>query len=295
MKTKKWTCLMGLLVMILLFSGCQNNEPPKFDLESYPKVDGSTVTIPLSEAVAAKLTGQTLEEVRPYVHHNKTHEAYVNLINGEVDLIFVTAPSEEELALAKENNVELELIPIVSEGFVFLTHKENPVDSLTQSQIRDIYSGNIINWNEVGGSDTEIIAYQRPVNSGSQTGFLDMVMNGETPVDPPQEKIVAEMGMLIDAVANYENTASAIGYSYYYFVVDMWGNDAVKLLSVDGVYPDAETITSGKYPYTTAYYAVMRKDTPKDSDVRKIVSWILSEEGQELMEESGYVKVRKDK
>ena len=295
MKMKKRTGLMALLVIIILLSGCQKNEPPKFDLESYPKVDGSTVTIPLSEAVAAKLTEQTLEEVRPYIHHNKTHEAYVNLINGEVDLIFVTAPSEEELALAKENNVELELIPIVSEGFVFLTHKENPVDTLTQSQIRDIYSGKILNWQDVGGSDTEIIAYQRPVNSGSQTGFLDMVMNGETPVDPPQEKIVAEMGMLIDAVANYENTASAIGYSYYYFVVDMWGNDAVKLLSVDGIYPDAETITSGKYPYTTAYYAVMRKDTPKDSDVRKIVSWILSEEGQELMEESGYVKVHKDK
>ncbi len=123
MKMKKWHGLMGVLVMILLFSGCQKNEPPKFDLETYPKVDGSTVTIPLSEAVASKLTGKSLEEVRPYIHHNKTHEAYVNLINGEVNLIFVTGPSEEELALAKENDVELELIPIVSEGFVFLTPK----------------------------------------------------------------------------------------------------------------------------------------------------------------------------
>jgi len=100
------------------------------------------------------------------------------------------------------------------------------------------------------------------------------------------------MGELIDAVASYQNEPDAIGYSYYYFVVDMWGNDKVRLLEVDGVYPDKDTISSGKYPVRTAYYAVLRENEPKDSPVRKVLAWILSDAGQELAEGAGYVKVK---
>ena len=279
-----------LLFATLLLAGCQK-EPLRLTMDEYPSVDGSTVTIPLSEAVAATLTNQTIEEVRPYILHNKTHQAYLNLIDKKVDLIFVTGPSAEELELAKEADIELEIIPIVSEGFVFLTHADNPVKNITSQNLKDIYSGKITNWSELGGDDVAIIPYQRPVNSGSQTGFLDMVMQGETPMEAPEEQIIAEMGMLIDAVATYKNTSAALGYSYYYFVVDMWGNENVKLLEVDGVYPDNASISSGDYPYTTAYYAVMRKDMPVDSSARKVVDFILSEDGQALMEENGYVKI----
>lgn len=285
----KKTLIISLMALVMLLSGC-TPKPPEFTMETYPRVDGSTVTIPLSEAVAAKLTKQTVDEVRPYILHNKTHQAYVNLIEGSKDLIFVTSPSEEELNLAAEKYVELEVIPIVSEAFVFLTHKDNPVKGLSVDQIKSIYEGKITNWSEVGGPNEAIKAFQRPVNSGSQTGFLELVMKGATPMEPPKEQIIAEMGMLIDVVASYENKMASIGYSYYYFVVDMWGNEAVKLLEVDGVYPDAESISSKAYPLTTAYYAVIRKDSPKDSPERRVIEYILSEEGQQLMEESGYVK-----
>lgn len=281
-----------LMALIVLLSGC-SSKTPTFTMETYPRVDGSTVTIPLSEAVAATLTNQTVEAVRPYVLHNKTHQAYVNLIDKKVDLIFVTGPSEDELMLAANKNIELEVIPIVSEAFVFLTHKENPVKNLSLDQIKAIYEGKIVNWSTLGGPDEPIVAFQRPVNSGSQTGFLEMVMKGAAPMEPPKERIIAEMGMLIDAVASYENKTASIGYSYYYFVVDMWGNESVKLLEVDGVYPEAESIASKSYPLTTAYYAVIRKDSPKDSPERQVVEYILSEKGQKLMEESGYVKIGK--
>jgi phosphate transport system substrate-binding protein len=290
---KKYTILsLCLFSCLLALSGCQKTAP-KFTIETYPKVDGSTVTIPLSEAVAATLTQHTIEAVRPYIMHYKTHQAYLNLIEKEAELIFVTAPSEEELALAEAEGVAFEIVPIVSEAFVFLTHVDNPVKGLTGQNIQDIYTGKVTRWNELGGIDEAIIPYQRPVNSGSQTGFLDLVMKGLTPMQAPKELVTAEMGQLIDAVANYENSASALGYSYFYFVEDMWGNDNVKLLEVDGVYPDHETISSGEYPFTTAYYAVIREDSPKDSGARQIIEWILSEDGQALMEESGYVKIKK--
>lgn len=283
--------LMTLFVFSLSACTPAKTAMPSFTLTSFPTIDGSTVTIPMDEALMAKLTGKTIEEVRPYVLHNKTHEAYVNLINKTADLILVTSPSEEELALAQQNNVELEVIPIVSEGFIFLTHRDNPVSSLTLAQIIDIYSGKITNWKTLGGKDEPITAYQRPVNSGSQTGFLELVMKDVEPMTPPTTWIYAGMGELIEAVADYDNAPDALGYSYFYFVTDMWSNDQVKLMKVDGIMPDKTTIANKTYPIRTAYYAVFRKEEPKNSDVRKIVTWILSQDGQQLMEESGYVKL----
>ncbi|MDK9712070.1 PstS family phosphate ABC transporter substrate-binding protein [Acidaminobacter sp.] len=269
-----------------------SDDAPSFTPETYPRVDGSTVTIPLSEALAARMMDMSMEEVRPYILHNKTHQAYVNLIEKKTDLIFVTAPSEEELALAKGAGVEFEIIPVVSEAFVFLVNADNPIAGLTPAELQNIYTGKMTNWSEVGGKDLDIIPYQRPVNSGSQTGFLDMVMPGLTPMDPPMEQVVAEMGMLIDAVASFENGEGAIGYSYYYFVMDMWGAENIKLIEVDGTAPTPESITSGTYPFTTAYYAIMRRDEPEESPARQVVSWLLSDEGQTLAEETGYVRVK---
>lgn len=291
-----WSLLItGLLIFTGVLSACAPAQvkPPELTLETYPKVDGSTVTIPLSEALAAKLTGASPEDVRMQIKHNRTHGAYVNLIHGDADLIFVTAPSEGELALAEEKGVELEVIPIVSEAFVFLVNANNPVKGVTHAQLQDIYTGDIDNWKAVGGEDLAIIPYQRPVNSGSQTGFLELVMQDKVPMAAPMAQVPAEMGMLIDVVAAYDNGPAGIGYSYYYFVTDMWQNADVKLLEVDGVYPDPEHIASGAYPFKTAYYAVMRKDLPEDAPERRVVDWILSEDGQQLMEDSGYVKIGK--
>lgn len=156
--SKKTASLGLVLVMLLSMAGCgrqpaeQGNaaQAPEAPVkaasltmkpEAYPRVDGSTVTIPLSEAVASAVMHLPLEEARQYVLHNKTHQAYLNLVDGTADIIFVTSPSEEELAYAAEKGVELTVTPVVSEGFVFLVNKANPVDSLTLEQIRDIYAG----------------------------------------------------------------------------------------------------------------------------------------------------------
>lgn len=307
---KKIVALFLTLILVLgLFGGCQrkttqdsnengkNSGEPKIQLkftpEEYPKVDGSTATIPLSEAFGAFVMNLSLEDARQYIKHNTTHDAYINLIDKKADIIFVTSPSKEELAYAKEKGVKLEVVPIVSEGFVFLTSKDNPVKDLSFKEIKEIYAGKITNWKEVGGKDLAIKAYQRPENSGSQTGMLDLVIGPDKIMAPPMEQIVAEMGALIDAVAAYDNEANAIGYSYYYFVTDMWNNKDVKLLAVDGIYPDPKTIRDGSYPIKTAYYAVLRKEEPKNSNARKLLAWILSEKGQQIAEEAGYVKLGK--
>jgi phosphate transport system substrate-binding protein len=216
----------------------------------------------------------------------------MNLIDGYADIIFVTPPSDDELAYAKEQGVELDLIPMLHDGFVFFVNAKNPVAGLRLDQIKDIYSGKLKNWKDAGGADAEIRAFQRPENSGSQTGMLELVMKGTPLEEAPSEKVFTEMGGIVDAVAAYENAESAIGYSYYYYTRNMWGDSQIKYVKIDGVTPDAAGIADGSYPLVSTTYMVLRKDAPADGAARKLADWILSDEGKAVAEGAGYVPIR---
>lgn len=270
---------------------------PIFTLENYPKVDASLATQPLTDAFIKDFTGEN-EISEEYLDYTNTHPGYIRLIDGDVDLIVVTEPSEEELKYAEENNVELEVIPVVREGFVFYVNAENPVDGLTVEEIQDIYTGEITNWKDIGGNDEEIRAFQRPENSGSQTGMLSLVMKNKKLMEPPKENLIETMFAIIDLVSDYDNGLNSIGYSYYYYATTMFDTidssvaDKIKLLEVNGIAPNNETIKSEEYPLETAYYIVFRKDEPEDSDVRKLAEAMLSTRGQKVAEEAGYVGVK---
>lgn len=270
---------------------------PIFTLENYPKVDASLATQPLTTALIKNFIGE--EEISDErLDYTNTHPGYIRLIDGDVDLLVVTEPSEEELEYAKNNNVELEVIPVVREGFVFYVNESNPVDNLSLEQIQDIYSGKITNWSGVGGNDEEIRAFQRPENSGSQTGMLSLVMKDKELMTPPKEDLIDSMFAIINLVSDYDNGINSIGYSYYYYATTMFEtidksiSDRIKLLSVNGISPNNETIKKEEYPLETAYYIVIRKDEPENSDTRKLVDAMLSERGQAVAEEVGYVGVK---
>ena len=205
-------------------------------------------------------------------------------------MILVTYPSEDEQQLAKDNDVELEIVPIVKEAFVFFVNKENSVENLTLNQIQNIYSGKIKNWKDVGGANAAISAYQRPENSGSQTGMLNLVMKDIKMMEPETETIAQSMADIIDVISDYENKETAIGYSYYYYATTMYTSDKMKLLSVDGIKPTYDNIKTGLYGIQTAYYAVIRKDEPEGSDTRKLLNAMMSERGQNVAREAGYVQ-----
>lgn len=265
----------------------QENEA-LFSEETYPKIDGSTATLPLAEAFKANFTEIDIEDVE--ITHSKTHNAYVNLINGDVDLILVTYPSKEEQQLAKDNEVELEIVPIVKEAFVFFVNKNNPVDNLTLNQIQNIYSGKIKNWKDVGGSNNKIVAFQRPENSGSQTGMLELVMKNIKMMEPTTETISQSMADIVDVISDYDNRETAIGYSYYYYASTMYTSDTIKLLSVNGIQPTYDNIKTGLYDIQTAYYAVIRKNEDENSNTRKLLNAMISERGQKVAREAGYVQ-----
>lgn len=273
----------------------QISTDPIYTKESLPRIDASLATQPLVSAAVKNFTGEEISDEE--LEYSNTHPGYVKLIDGEKDIIVVTEPSEEELEYAKENGVELEVIPVVKEGFVFYVNGKNTVDSLTLEQIQDIYSGKITNWSEVGGEDEKIIPYQRPVNSGSQTGILSLVMKDKKLMDPVNN-IISTMEGIISAVADYKDGKGSIGYSYYYYatamhnLIDENSENGIKLLGVNGVVPSYDTIKDDSYPIKTNYYIVLRKDEPQDSQARKFANDLLSARGQLVAKEAGYVPVK---
>jgi len=261
----------------LNFSGCR----------LWAKMDGSTATIPLTAAMHKFWDGEGDLPV-----HNTTSEAYIRLIDKKADLIFVTHPSEDEMQMANDAGVELEVIPVVKDALVFLINAGNPVDNITLSQLRDIYTGKITNWSGLGGDDEDIIPCQRTENSGSQTLLLKLVMDGTAPMTPPSEWISASMGELVEVVSGYSNENNALGYSMFYYVNNMYGNSRFKLLAVEGVKPSRAAIAGGEYPLEDYYYAVIRKDSPSDSVERKLIDWLLTDEGQAVAVRAGYIPLR---
>lgn len=186
--------------------------------------------------------------------------------------------------LAKSRGVELKLTPIGKEAFVFFVNSRNTVNGLTTAQIQDIYSGKITNWKELGGKNAKIRAFQRPENSGSQT-MLQKLMKDKNLMTPPREDVVSGMGGIIERTASYRNYKNAIGYSFLFFATEMIKNNEIKLLEVDGIKPDRDTIASGKYPLASDFYAVTaNSDNP---NVDRFIEWILSEQGQYLVEKTG--------
>ncbi len=265
-------------------------EPSTLKIEdNLPIIDGATALYPIYAAFAKAVYPE-----KDYYQHdsevmsNRTGEAYENLINGRVDIIFVLAPSEQQLTKAERLGKELKLTPIGKEAFVFFVNDKNPVRSLTEDEIKGIYSGAITNWKEIGGKNKAIRAFQRPQDSGSQTALQHFM--GDVPImDPPVEDIASLMGTIIDQVSDYKNYNNAIGYTFRYYSTEMTNNNRIRLLAVDGVEPTKDTIRSGDYPITNELYAVTAgSDNPH---VDEFIEWILSKQGQEIVERSGYVSI----
>ncbi len=208
------------------------------------------------------------------MQYQNSLRGYTALVDGKTDVFFSAAPSEAQKQYAAEQGVELTYVPIGLEAFVFFVNENNPVNDLSAEQIRCIYEGTYQNWSQVGGKDRLINIITRPEGSGSQSAmnaFMGRRQIGRKPL--------------------LAITGASIGYSFRYYLDGIVDNKAVKMLSLNGVYPDKENIQNGSYPLVTEFYAVYRTDN-KNENVPLLIDWILSEEGQSVIEESGYVRIK---
>lgn len=269
----------------LVFSGESG-----YKTNELPRLNGAYALYPIYAAMAQGMYPDATAAHSQYVTTDGSDVIYKELLKGERDLIFALAPSKKQAEEAEAAGVKYELTPFCMDAFVFFVNAENPVDKLTTEQIRGIYSGKITDWKEVGAPEsTKIIPFQRNEGSGSQTTLQKLM--GDTPIMPPlKEDRLGGMGEIINDTANYRNYKAALGFSFRYYATELLKNDQIKLLSIDGVAPTVENIRNGTYPLVATAYMVT-KDSPRPANVRRIVDFMLSPEGQKLVEETGYVPV----
>jgi phosphate transport system substrate-binding protein len=260
-----------------------------FALAGMPRIDGSTANIPLISLVIQRLTGVPSAIADNAVETNGTPQAYLNLASEAADLLIVYEADEATKKSLAEQDAKFEYYPIGRDALVFFTNSSNPVTSLTTAQYKDIYTGKLTNWKQVGGKKAKIVGYQRPEASGSQALFRKFVVGTAKLAKAPADQISGEMGEIIDGVASYANTGNALGYSVYYYLANMYAVDGIKMLAVGGVQPSTQSLTDGTYPYTNDFYAVIRSDAPADSPARKVLAWLLSEDGRKAVADAGYV------
>ncbi len=286
----------------------------QLSVKNYPRVDGSTSAYPLQITLACQildvpciwLDGDFFSTTRSIVPdpafegssdrveriynlwHSGTHGSYMNLIEGNADFIIVARPpSEDELLAAEQVDLHLELKPIALDAFVFVLNGENPVDDISLDNLRNVYTGEITEWRQLGGSLDEIHTYQRNRNSGSQELMESLVMRGAPIIESPD--------MILDSMMGPINALSddplGIGYSVYFYAAFIFPLERVKMIAIDGVHPTFENIADRSYPLTTEVYAVIRGDAPQESAARLLLDWLQTAEGQAAVAESGYVAI----
>lgn len=258
--------------------------------EKLPILDGAAAVFPVYSAFVNETYPNTTKLNDGVFEYNNTVRGYSLLAQKKTDIFFGGYPSEEQIDFARENNTEFVYTEIAKEAFVFFVHKDNPVENLTQEQVKKIYSGEITNWKEVGGNDEDIVAFQRNEGSGSQSRLKRFM--ADTPImEAPTEQVNEFMVGIIDKVSDYKNKTNSIGFSFRYYMEEIIKNPNVKILKIDGIEPNIENIREEKYPITGPLYAVTYKDN-NNENVQKLLDWILSKEGQEIIEKTGYAGIK---
>lgn len=258
--------------------------------ENLPRIDGAAALFPVYSAFVNAVYPNTTKLHDGIFEYNNTPDGYRLLAEKETDIFIGVYPSDEQRAYAEENKTTFEYTPIGTEAFVFFVHKDNPITNLTTEQIKDIYSGKITNWKDVGGKNEKIAAFQRNEGSGSQS-MLKRFM-GDTPItDAPTEMVNDLMAGIIEQVADYKSKTNSIGFSFRYYVEGIIKNPDIKMISIDGIAPTSENIRNGSYPILTPIYAVTYKEN-QNGNVDKLLEWILSDEGQYIINETGYVGIK---
>ena len=243
-----------------------------------PKIDGAAALVPVfnsfvysiypEESVKYENGDFTSDSALQY--HN-TRGAYKGIVDGDVDIIFCAKPNDEQIKYGTDKGVELELTPIGREAFVFLVNKNNPVDNLSMQELKDIFTGKITNWKDVGGASRPINVVQRNKGSGSQTSL---------------EKLIGE-----EIASNFFGPlGGSIGFSFRFYVEELTKHGHIKMLSLNDVYPSRENVQNNSYPIVSNFYAVTRKGET-NPNVQKVLDFVLGPTGQEIIDEVGYVSL----
>jgi phosphate transport system substrate-binding protein len=244
-------------------------------------IDGSTTVGPIAKAFAEYFMAAN-PDVNITVSESGSGNGAKSLVNSVCDVAAMSRPmKDKEFLAAAEKGIQPVAHVVALDGLPILVHPKNPVAGLTIEQIRKIYTGEITNWKDVGGPDMEIVVITRDTNSGTYETFENLVMDKQKISD--KAEYVGSNGAIRQRV---QSTPSAIGYAGLGFV-----DKTVKALNVNGVYPSAATVRTGEYAIARPLFMYTNGYPKLGSPVYQFVTLHLSEDGQEMVEEIGFIPV----
>ncbi len=253
----------------------------------------STITIKGSDTLVR--LGQRWAEA--YMKHNPGSVIQVSgggsgtgiaaLINGTTDICEASRDmKEKEHRLAERNGVEPFRVSVALDGIAVFLHESNPLNDLSIAQLKGIYTGAITNWEEVGGKDEMIILYSRENNSGTYVFFKEHVLDQEDYADRTQT--LPGTAAVVNAVSKDK---AGIGYGGLAWAAGVKFCGVKADDTTAAVLPTAETVSDGSYPISRELYWFF--NGKPEGEMKKLLNWCLSEEGQKLAEEVGYVPLSK--
>lgn len=211
------------------------------------------------------------------------------LLNNATDICEASRDMKsKEYELAKEKGLTPYRVSVALDGIAVFLNEVNPVKELTLAQLKAIYTGAITNWQEVGGPDAQIILYGRENNSGTYAFFKEHVLEEEDYSDYTQT--LPGTAAVVNAVSKDKN---AIGYGGIAWATGVKDAAVKKTDDSPAILPTVETVSNGTYPISRDLYWFF--NGKPDGELKKLVNWALSEEGQKLAAEMDYVPLPADR
>ena len=280
---KMITIVAALTLMTGALVGCgaggssadKNAESKKADSSQTVATDGSTSM----EKVIGYLSEAYMEEhgdIKVTYNPTGSSSGIQAVAEGRCDIGLASRDLKEE------ETEDLQGTVVAIDGIGIIIHPDNPVTDLTIEQIGMIYSGEITNWKEVGGSDAAIVCIGREAASGTRDGFEEVTNTKD------KCKYSQELTSTGDVVQTVSGNPNAIGYASVASV-----NDTVKMVSVEGVSPTTETIQDGEYKVQRNFVLVTKKDTPLSGAAQEFFDFATSSQADSLITEAGAVPVKR--
>ncbi len=210
------------------------------------------------------------------------------LLNGSTDICEASRDmKEKEYKLAREKGLEPYRVSVALDGIAVFLNEGNPVHNLTFQQLKDIYTGVITNWKDVGGEDARIILYGRENNSGTYAFFKEHVLNKED--YSPYTQTLPGTAAVVNAVAKDK---AGIGYGGIAWAKGVKYAAVARTADDKPILPSVESVSSGEYPISRdLYWFFNGKPT---GQLKKLLNWALSPEGQKIAAEIDYVPLSKE-
>ena len=275
--------LLLLPLVILAFSGC-----PASKQNAEPVVAGKVVikgSNTIGEELAPKLISAYTKDhpqVSIELESKGTGTGFAALFAGQSDLASASrVVSNEELGKAHSSGIDFNIYTLCSYSVAVVLNGANTVTNLSRDQVRDLFTGVVQNWKDVGGPDAPVHLYIRDPVSGTYLGFRELAM--EDKGYAANAKAFTNYAGIVQAVAQDTN---GIGYASF----DLVAKSGVKAVPIRGVAPNPLTVNEGQYPFSRVlrFYAVKGKES---APARDFVRFIQSPTGQEIIEKAGFVRL----